>query len=558
MAISFVAVASNIAYINPGVFVVNKPTGTVVGDTMITFLTNFDGNIVGQPSGWTQILPLVDNTAATLRSYMFYKLAGASEPSTYTWTLDGSADLAAGVVVHTYRGVDLASPIGNVITAQSTTLETLASGNVNVTVAGSWLFGMSSCRHTGTASCTCTAASMTERADGFGADTVGSFTRATATYDSNGTVATGNQTRTYVRTGTTAAHNVTLVALQPEADTPIAGSDTGSGAEAHSLAVTQTRTDTGSGLEGTPSIATTRTDTGSGLDAHTLAVSFTKTETGSGIDSGSISAALSGAETGSGLSAQTIAASLAGGDTGGGADSGSVFGGTTPQGADTGSFTETFIGLASLAGADTGLFTEGQSVAVPPVPLVPGLFGDTLVMGPAALYIGAVGAVEPAVTAVGSAPDPLIWTDLGGVLGGVELAITQEYQSVIFQQIPETPFNRLEKRYLEIKTPLAETTLANLGLALNDTAGVTGTAYTPTVYDSATQLTYRSLIVDGWAPGVTAFGRHKRRRIIVRKCLSIDNIELAYTKDGQTVYNVTWSCHYVDGSTAPFRVIDQA
>lgn len=556
MAISYVAGASNIAYRNPGSFTVNKPTGTVEGDTMIAFLTNWDSAPLSSPSGWTQI-NLVDNTAATLRSYMLYKLAGASEPSSYTWSLE-NADLAAGVVIQTYRGVDIANPIGGSAVAQSTTAESLANASLNVATANSWLIGMSSCRHTGTSSCTCSAASLTERFDSFGADTVGSFVRATATYDSNGTVATGATTRTFVRTGTTAAHNVILAYLQPEIDTPKSSSDTGSGTEAFSINATRTQTDTGSGVEGTPRIAFTRTETGTGVDAQSIAATRTQTDSASGVDSGSISAALSGSETGSGASAQSIAASLSGGDTGGGVDAGQASGGTTPQSADTGGFTETFISFATFTGTDLGSFTENQVVSVPPVPVAPGEFDKTLVMGPAALYIGAFGALEPNVTAVGSIPDPLVWTDLGGTMGGVELEIEQQFKTIIFEQLPDTPFNRLEKRYLTIKTPLAETTLANLGLALNDTAGVTGTVYTPSVYDPATQLVYRSLIVDGWAPGMTAFGRHKRRRVVVRKCLSVDNVTLSYTKDGQTIYNVTWSCHHVDGSTAPFRIIDEA
>lgn len=557
MAISYVATASNIAYRNPGSFVVNKPTGTVEGDTMISTITMFDGTALSLPSGWTQIA-LVDNASNNLRTYMFYKLAGSSEPSTYTYSLD-SADLAAGVSISTYRGVDIANPVGNSAVAQSTTAESLANASLNVTTANSWLVGISSCRHSGTSSCTCSAASMTERVDSFGADTVGSFTRAHATYDSNGTVATGGTTRTFVRTGTTSAHNVILAFLQPELDTPKSSSDTASGVDAQSIVATRTQTDTGSGVEGGANIRTSVTgDTGTGTSAQSLAVSFTKADTGSGTDSGSITAAVSGSETGSGTSAQSIAASLTGGDTGGGADDGNPTGGTTPQDNDNGGFTETFISFVTFTGTDTGSFTENQVVAVPPVPVEPGQFDKTLVMGPAALYIGAYGAVEPNLSAVGNIPDPLVWTDLGGTLGGVELEVEQQFKTIIFEQMPDTPFNRLEKRYLTIKTPLAEATLANLGVALNDTAGVTGTVYTPTVYDPATQLVYRSLIVDGWAPGMTAFNRHKRRRIIVRKCLSIDNVTLSYTKDGQTVYNVTWSCHHVDGSTAPFRIIDEA
>lgn len=558
MAISLVGTpTSAIAYDLDGTFVVNKPTGTAQGDTMITFLTNYDAAPISAPSGWTQAA-LVDNASANLRSYIYYKLAGSSEPSSYSWGLDPGLDLAAGVVIHTYRGVDIANPVGSFVTAQSTTAESLASGNVNVTHANSWLIGMSSCRHTGTTDCTCTAASLTERVDGCANDTAGSFSRATATYDSNGTVATGNATRTFVRTGTTAAHNVILGYIRAEADTAKSDTDTASGTEAANIAATRTQTDTGSGVEGAPTIHTTRTDTASGVEAQSLQAARTQTDTISSVENRSISVALSGSDTGSGLSANSGTASLSSTDTGGGADAESVFGGTTPQSLDDGSFTETFISFATFSVTDTGTFSENQAISVPPVPYDLGDYGDTLVMGPATLYIGAYGALEPSNGLVGSIPDAGLWTPLGGTLGGVELVVDQEFKTVIFEQLPDTPFNRLQKRYLTIKTPLAETTLSNLALALNDSEGITGTAYTPTVNDSATPLVYRALIVDGWAPGVTAFGRHKRRRVIVRKCLSVENLTFEFNKEGQTVYNVTWSCHHVDGSIAPFRVIDEA
>jgi hypothetical protein len=113
-----------------------------------------------------------------------------------------------------------------------------------------------------------------------------------------------------------------------------------------------------------------------------------------------------------------------------------------------------------------------------------------------------------------------------------------------------------------IKTSMAEPTLLNLGYVLNDTtsgsAGVNWSAYAPAVRTEASQLSYMALIVDGWKPGYLPGGQHKRRRVIVRKCLSIDNIEFGYSKNGQTVYTVTWSCHYVDATTPPFRVVDAA
>lgn len=186
-----------------------------------------------------------------------------------------------------------------------------------------------------------------------------------------------------------------------------------------------------------------------------------------------------------------------------------------------------------------------------------------LVMGPGTIYVGSYGAVEPTNGSVGTAPNSGVWTDVGGLLGGVELTVDQEWITVELKQIPDQPMRRLRKRRLTIKTQMAEPTLSNLAYALNDTtaisAGVGWSQFTPSDRSEASILTYNALIIDGWAPGWhTTDYHHKRRRVIIRKALSIDNVELQYSKDGQSVFTVTWSCHYVDGTTPPFRIIDEA
>jgi hypothetical protein len=179
-------------------------------------------------------------------------------------------------------------------------------------------------------------------------------------------------------------------------------------------------------------------------------------------------------------------------------------------------------------------------------------------MGPGTVWIAPYGAVEPANGSVGVDPDSGVWTDLGGILGGVELSIEQEFIEIELKQLPDRPMKRLKRRRLSIKTQLAETTLANLAYALNDTTAVTGQVFEPSARSEASVLSYNALIVDGWAPNFKPGGRHKRRRLIIRKCLSVDQVQFAFKKDGQTVYTVTWTCHYVDSVTPPFRVIDEA
>lgn len=183
-----------------------------------------------------------------------------------------------------------------------------------------------------------------------------------------------------------------------------------------------------------------------------------------------------------------------------------------------------------------------------------------LVQGPATLYIGAFNATEPADAAVNTAPAASAWTDLGGTVDGAELTIKQEYKELEVDQVVDIPGRRLVKRDMMVKTKLAEPTFENLVYALNDGTTATGAGYknfTPAFTDSATQPTYRALILHGWAAAAGAGGQSKRRMVILRRVLSSDDVEMSYTKDKQTLLTVTWSVHYVSGSTAPFKIIDE-
>lgn len=178
-----------------------------------------------------------------------------------------------------------------------------------------------------------------------------------------------------------------------------------------------------------------------------------------------------------------------------------------------------------------------------------------LVQGPADLWTGAFGAIEPVDTAVTTEPGAG-WTDVGGTEGGVNLTVNQEYSSLAVDQIVDNPGRRLTSREFSLSTNLAELTLDNLSLALNrngtSTTGAGFEKFEPATGSSATQPTYSALLLDGWAPeGV-------RRRIIGRKMLSTDNVAFAYSKDGQSVFAVTFSGHYVSTAIKPFAVIDVA
>jgi hypothetical protein len=71
-----------------GTLVIDKPTGTVSGDILLWLMGN-DGtsNTWSSPSGWTEIFHNRQSNGTT--TSLFYKVAGGSEPSTYTNTRTG-------------------------------------------------------------------------------------------------------------------------------------------------------------------------------------------------------------------------------------------------------------------------------------------------------------------------------------------------------------------------------------------------------------------------------------------------------------------------------------
>lgn len=104
--------------------VLNAPTGTSSGDYMETILTLNGGSgiTVTPPSGWT-LLNRTNNTTV-LGQAIYYRIAGGSEPSTYTWTI---TSCFASAVMNGYTGVDNNNPIAGFTTLAKTTASTSAT-----------------------------------------------------------------------------------------------------------------------------------------------------------------------------------------------------------------------------------------------------------------------------------------------------------------------------------------------------------------------------------------------------------------------------------------------
>ncbi|MFG3051905.1 hypothetical protein ACGFZP_13270 [Kitasatospora sp. NPDC048239] len=178
-----------------------------------------------------------------------------------------------------------------------------------------------------------------------------------------------------------------------------------------------------------------------------------------------------------------------------------------------------------------------------------------LLLGPATLYQGAFGAAEPADTnvAINATPAASAWTDMGGTMDGVKLTIDQTYTALEVDQIVDRAGSRLTKRDMSIETSLAEATLENLSVLMNGGTAASGAGYKtlePNFASSATQPNYTALLFDGW--GANSY----RRRVIVRKVLNTESVEVAYTKDKQTVLKAKFSAHYVTSVIAPLHIAE--
>ncbi len=86
---------------------INLPAGTSQDDLLIALLAESSGSDITAPAGWTEIID--DGNGADVRLGVFWKLATASEPANYTFTV-ASTDQTAGTILR-YSGVDTANPI---------------------------------------------------------------------------------------------------------------------------------------------------------------------------------------------------------------------------------------------------------------------------------------------------------------------------------------------------------------------------------------------------------------------------------------------------------------
>ncbi len=91
---------------------VAKPSGLAAGDLLLAAIEiDADPVTVTPPAGWTLLLdtPAAQGTAQAFHTQVWYRLASASEPASYTWTVAGSPYVDIGLL--DYANVNQASPV---------------------------------------------------------------------------------------------------------------------------------------------------------------------------------------------------------------------------------------------------------------------------------------------------------------------------------------------------------------------------------------------------------------------------------------------------------------
>lgn len=185
-----------------------------------------------------------------------------------------------------------------------------------------------------------------------------------------------------------------------------------------------------------------------------------------------------------------------------------------------------------------------------------------VIQGAGRMYVGAFDptiANEPALANINATPQASAWTYCGFTSDGITVTTNQSFSEMRVDQLADRVGTKMTDRELQVQANLAEATLANFSLGFNGGTITTasGYSYYEPVYDGTElQPTYIAVLFDGYAPS-SSTGVSKRRRFILRKSISTENVETAYKKDSLTLVPVTFTSHYVSTTVAPFRIIDE-
>lgn len=187
-----------------------------------------------------------------------------------------------------------------------------------------------------------------------------------------------------------------------------------------------------------------------------------------------------------------------------------------------------------------------------------GIVSGDIMVGPGKLRTAVVGVDELAVIAGATPVWGSEWTYQGLTDGGVQASLQKSYANHSVDQAPDWVASTITERHASIATSLAIATLDKIKLANNGGEIVTGVGtgaawdrWEPTVDTLETPETYLCLAIEGRRQD------GKRMISVVRRALSVDNMDFSFTKDGKTMWSVSWAGHFVSDTVAPVAIYTQ-
>jgi hypothetical protein len=137
--ILFRAAASNESDRPRNSVTVDRPAGTRAGDVMVASVVLNDSDALTVPAGWREVRE--DMVSDLLRQSIYYRVATASDPSSFTWSIARDRRLAGGIA--SYAGVDTARPIDAHNAAVDTSGDaTLTAPSITTTTSGGMLLAL--------------------------------------------------------------------------------------------------------------------------------------------------------------------------------------------------------------------------------------------------------------------------------------------------------------------------------------------------------------------------------------------------------------------------------
>ncbi|MFM9006540.1 MAG: hypothetical protein ACKOSR_13735, partial [Flavobacteriales bacterium] len=148
---------------------INKPTGVVAGDVMLVNISQLgnsgtDASLTGWTLSQAVTIPTTGGASNGRRAMVLYKVAGGSEPTSYSFTLGSGVSSAAGGIV-AFSGVDNAAPIdasGSYTTSTGSTTVSAPTITTQTANAAVIMFGAAAANPTWSAWAATNPSSLTE------------------------------------------------------------------------------------------------------------------------------------------------------------------------------------------------------------------------------------------------------------------------------------------------------------------------------------------------------------------------------------------------------------